>query len=1390
VTYTINAKSGIQSGDTVSAQATIVFDNQPPLSTSTITNTFDVSTPTSSVQALPKQTANTTFEVNWSGTDDPKSSGIANYTILVSTDGGPATAWLTNTTQTNALFTGADGDSYAFSSIATSNAGNVEAQHATPDATVEVGTLAPTGLALTPASDSGASHTDNITNVTTPVVTGLADAGASVTLYDGSTVVGSGVADAATGQWSIETAALAEGVHVLTATAVNTTGVVSASSAALDVTIDTVAPVISISAVLGAVNQTNRTISGSASVSAAGDAVTIYDGTTSVGSTSVGADGSWSTTITLASSGAHSITAAVADIAGNIGVSGAVVVALQLSVTVAQYQANRAALDAQGQIQIADAAANVEAAFDTLNGDANIASIALTDGGTPTLNLTVAQALNDTIALGKITGAHTLAVIDSATHIEALTSAGISALKSNGVASISASDGGVALSIANALAFAGAGYSISVSAGQSASVADTATNIAAITRAQADALKAAGYASLSSTTGAVALSAAAALILSGDGLKVTGGAVTVSDAAAALAALTSAQVSALKATGYGFGAVDTAADIEMLTPAQIAMLGAEGASITATDASVVLSVAEAVAYSQAGLAIHVPAGETVGVTDTAANIAANLGALNASSIASITIADSEPVSVTLGALKTDAAAIGKLVNADGAPYELAVANPAGNVTSVAPAVVEKGQTTVVGQLSSTLTGLGLPLTLKQTGGTPGALSFATDGSGNILYTAASAVAASSVDAVSYGIVDAHNDLLATGAANVQLDAGPSINAAAPVKVGHGQIVAIGTVTPGIAGDTLTLTQTAGEGAIGLHGSTIQYTAPGVVAAGQSDQIGYSLQDQHADATASAIAKLLLDSGPTAASASITVGHNQSFDETAFVNSLIAPGLAGDTETIVAVGAHAKLIGSTVTYQSPASGTDSFSYTAEDQLADTATGTVSVTVDPGPTPGAVAPTVQFGQSVDLTSAILAAAKPGLGGDILSIVADNTTGVLGVVTLANGDLTYAASGASLASASSSGSAIDTFGYTISDQFGDLANGVVSVTVNNPVTVINGPPYGGAIQGIAGNETINAYGYNNTIYANGGSGAINAGQGNAIVYAGSGSLTIYLAGYYDVVSGGDGTDMVSGSSGNATVTLGNGVDKVTVGGYGNIASLGNGNDAVNLGLGSGQLTLGSGANTIVIAGYGNTVTVGGGANTLTGGDGNDTLTFGNGNNTITAGGYNNVIKVGQGNNSIVAGAGNDSVTAGNGNNVIILAGYGDTVSVGSGTNTIGGGAGTDTVTVGGGTATMDLYGWSDLVTMNGGATATINDHGGGLGIKVGSAADHLLINGVSVDTSAWIDLLSPSMGYASASAAYNALQSDGQGGSLLTLSGGGAIDIAGVAPTRLSASNFRIG
>ena len=128
VSYTVDPKAGLATGTTINAAASVVFDENAAISTNTWTNIIDTGPPTSTVAPLAATQTTPSFLVSWSGHDDPKGSGIASYTIYVSVDGGPFTAGLT-TTATSAEFEGSPGYTYAFYSIATDNAGNVQARH-------------------------------------------------------------------------------------------------------------------------------------------------------------------------------------------------------------------------------------------------------------------------------------------------------------------------------------------------------------------------------------------------------------------------------------------------------------------------------------------------------------------------------------------------------------------------------------------------------------------------------------------------------------------------------------------------------------------------------------------------------------------------------------------------------------------------------------------------------------------------------------------------------------------------------------------------------------------------------------------------------------------------------------------------------------------------------------------------------------------------------------------------------------------------------------------------------------------------------------------------------------------------------------------------------------
>ena len=136
VTYSVQPLPGLATGTVVSNTATVVFDQNSPISTNVWTNTVDSLLPVSHVAALPPTETSATFPVSWAGTD--ATSGIANYSTWVSDNSGPFTTWLANTTDTSDPYPGVAGHTYGFYSIAQDNAGNIEAAKTQAEATTTV----------------------------------------------------------------------------------------------------------------------------------------------------------------------------------------------------------------------------------------------------------------------------------------------------------------------------------------------------------------------------------------------------------------------------------------------------------------------------------------------------------------------------------------------------------------------------------------------------------------------------------------------------------------------------------------------------------------------------------------------------------------------------------------------------------------------------------------------------------------------------------------------------------------------------------------------------------------------------------------------------------------------------------------------------------------------------------------------------------------------------------------------------------------------------------------------------------------------------------------------------------------------------------------------------
>ena len=105
---------------------------------------------------------------------------------------------------------------HSMTTRATDAAGNVSAP--SPATSLTIDTLPPVTSApdLTAASDSGTSNSDNVTKIVSPTVfTGTADAGETVQLFEGATLLGT--TTAAGGAWTINVNGLSDGQHNLVA---------------------------------------------------------------------------------------------------------------------------------------------------------------------------------------------------------------------------------------------------------------------------------------------------------------------------------------------------------------------------------------------------------------------------------------------------------------------------------------------------------------------------------------------------------------------------------------------------------------------------------------------------------------------------------------------------------------------------------------------------------------------------------------------------------------------------------------------------------------------------------------------------------------------------------------------------------------------------------------------------------------------------------------------------------------------------------------------------------------------------------------------------------------------------------------------------------------------
>ncbi|WP_349620134.1 Ig-like domain-containing protein [Azospirillum argentinense] len=322
--WSITAASLSDGAHTLTATVTDVAGNTSSASTAlTVTIDTEASAPTSLALAMASNSGLSTDTLT--NVAAPVITGsVAEAGVVVLYEGATALGTVTAAAAGAWTMTVASlGDgAHTLTATVTDAAGNTSPASSALTVTIDTDVNAPSGLALEPASNSGATS-DTLTNVAAPVITGsVAEAGV-VVLYEGATALGT-VTAAAAGAWTMTVASLSDGSHTLTATVTDAAGNTSSASTALTVTIDT-----------GASSPTGLALDAGSNSGSSADTLTnvatpvitgsvaeagvvvLYEGAVALGTVTAAAAGAWSITAASLSDGAHTLTATVTDVAGN-----------------------------------------------------------------------------------------------------------------------------------------------------------------------------------------------------------------------------------------------------------------------------------------------------------------------------------------------------------------------------------------------------------------------------------------------------------------------------------------------------------------------------------------------------------------------------------------------------------------------------------------------------------------------------------------------------------------------------------------------------------------------------------------------------------------------------------------------------------------------------------------------------------------------------------------------------------------------------------------------------------------------------------------------------------------------------------------------------------------
>ena len=484
------------------------------------------------------------------------------------------------------------------------------------------------------------------------------------------------------------------------------------------------------------------------------------------------------------------------------------------------------------------------------------------------------------------------------------------------------------------------------------------------------------------------------------------------------------------------------------------------------------------------------------------------------------------------------------------------------------------------------------------------------------------------------------------------DPGPSLTDGY-LSVSPGQKVDItaylnGLITPGLPGDTESITSVSGAALLTANGAVV-YQAP---SSGLADSFTYTVTDQHGDTATAQV--------------SVAITHARNVVSLAGQNNTVSgpttPGpMSGQTGT--------ELLGSAAGFAQLTGGADDRVIIAQGygNLIMAGGGNDQITAGTGGANVEVSDT--NGNNVITGSTGATTLTLGDGNNTISLGGDNN-----LITLGTGDNVVMAGAG--------------------DDSVSVAGGRDTITVgghNDRISVAAGHV---ALSGMAGDALITLGGS----FGSAQSDVLDlvGVSGDSVAYA-AGALTVFnpdrsIYAVVQSVSGASLTATVSGSDlliapgsrqapppaplpvpdpqGGANITLASGNNALVLGGYNDVVNIFGDNNSITGSLGAARITISGVNSSINAAGYNNVITLGGGNNKVSGVAGASIVSVGDGASTILLGGALNRISTGSGASIIQAGSGEDIVNTNAGNDIVTLSGSGNLVIGGLGYDQISGG------------------------------------------------------------------------------------------------------------------------